>query len=442
MNKLAFLFPGQGSQYVGIGKALYDSYPIARRTFEEASGVLRFDLAQLCFEGPIDELTLTANAQPAVLTVSVAAFRVIIQQSGVVPFVLAGHSLGEITALACAEAISFPDAVSLVRQRGLFMQEAVGPGSGSMAAVSGVTEQTVRRLCDEVSNLGLSVVISNYNTPEQIVISGHAVGVQEAEIRLKRAGAVVIPLKVSAPFHSPLMQPAADKFRQELNRCAFQSMKWPVISNVTAKPYQSYEEIAETLSAQITQPVRWTESMNHVVELGVDTVLDLGPQSILRGMMRRFAPDVKAFAYDNKESLQEWNAFLAGLSGRDTERPSLNVKNRKGESTLLSRCLAVAVCTKNRSRDSGEYERGVVMPYREIMRIHSELEEKGEKPTSEHERLALDMLGSVFAAKLTPLTEQEERYRQILKEMDKVQAWNGYVSELLNKEGRIGIGNL
>lgn len=437
MNKLVFMFPGQGSQYVGMGKALYESHPEARSAFEEAGAALGFDLAKLVFEGPAEELTLTANAQPALLTVGVAAYRVFARLFGAVPFAMAGHSLGEITALSCAGAIPFDQAVAIVHRRGELMQEAVQVGAGAMAAVNGASEEAVRQACEEASKPERPVVISNYNSPDQIVISGRLEGVREAGETLKKQGAIVIPLKVSAPFHSPLMQPAADRFREELARYPFQPLQTPVFSNVTAGLYESHLAIADSLSTQMVRPVRWTESMREAVRLGADAFVELGPQAVLCGLLGRIAPEARAFAYDKKESADRLAEWLAGSPSAEATgaiekgRPV----ERKRELSLLARCLAAAVCTKNRGDDSAEYEAGVVRPYREIAKLHEELESRGERPSREQEELALRMLGSVFEAKRTPAAERESRFGQILEETGRAGVWNGYVQQWLLREG-------
>ncbi|GAE86716.1 ACP S-malonyltransferase [Acetivibrio straminisolvens] len=233
MKKIALLFPGQGSQYVGMGKKLYENYSAAREVFDEANEVLGFDLKELCFNGDINELTKTENTQPVILTASVAAFRVYMEKYGVKPAFLAGHSLGEFAALTCAGAISFKDAVRIVRNRGRYMQEAVPQGIGAMAAVSGVDKPVIEETCIKVSDENHLVVVSNHNSKDQIVISGHTSAVNTASEILKKHGARIVPLKVSAPFHSPLMQPAADRLREELKLYSYNEPKWQVISNTT-----------------------------------------------------------------------------------------------------------------------------------------------------------------------------------------------------------------
>ncbi|OAB44757.1 ACP S-malonyltransferase [Paenibacillus glacialis] len=427
MTKLAFLFPGQGSQYVGMGKALYELFPIAKETFQEANETLGFDLTHLIFEGSKEDLTLTANAQPAILTASVAAYRVMRQTFDLQPSILTGHSLGEITALTCAEAISFSDAVAIVRKRGLYMQEAAGVDAGKMAAISGVSIETIEQACRSAMINGGSVVISNYNAPDQIVISGDSVSVTEVSEFLGKNGAIVVPLRVSAPFHSPLMHPAAEKLRAELSQYTYSPLKFPVISNVTATTYTDHSEIIETLSAQMTSPVRWVESMNYLVDQGIDTVVEIGPQAVLRNLMGRIDKNVFAFAYDKQEDVEKLRTRFAS---KEAAVPTLSSKY-----TVLTRCLAIAVCTKNHNTSIDAYEKGVVVPYRSIMQLQLELESVGAQPTLAQCKEALTMLHSVFVTKLTTVDEQKERFEQVLIETSTQLLLGDFITELLQLEG-------
>ncbi|MEK8127214.1 ACP S-malonyltransferase [Paenibacillus filicis] len=432
MNNYAFLFPGQGSQYVGMGKKWLGSHAAVRHTFDEASSVLGYDLAKLCLEGPADTLMQTEYAQPAILTVSKAAYDVFVEESGIVPVVMAGHSLGEFSALVCAGAIAFADAVQLVRQRGRFMQEAVGLGAGAMSAITGASEEAVQTVCRQISGQGKggSVVISNYNSPDQLVISGHKAAVVQAGEELARIGATVITLKVSAPFHSPLMEPAAVRLRKELGTYTYFPLRCPVISNVTARVYSSHTDIAATLSAQMTHPVRWVESMRAAADYGITAAVELGPQAVLRNFMRRLAPEVQASAYDKEE-----DAEVLRLRVRSDMQGASSSRSAGSHEDLLSRCLTVAVSTKNRNDDHEEYETGVVMPYRKAMKLHDELQQVNAPVLDEHEKQGLLMLHTVFEAKRTPQPERAARYRQLLNETGQAPKWNDYVSELLQLEG-------
>lgn len=291
-QRMAFLFPGQGSQFVGMGHDLYAREPLARKCFHEANKILGFDLAHLCFNGPTEELQLTANAQPAILVHSVIACE-LLRARGIAPMALAGHSLGEYSALVAAGSMPFADAVRVVRQRGCFMQEAVPVGVGAMAAILGLDSTQVELACVEVIDEGV-VQPANYNCPGQIVISGHAGAVRRAMARCLEQGAVkVVELPVSAPFHSALMAPAAECLQPELLKIPFADMQVPVISNVEAKPFGSRVRVARLLVDQVTAPVRWQESVQTLKHLGVEAVVEVGPGKVLSALMRRIDRNVK-----------------------------------------------------------------------------------------------------------------------------------------------------
>lgn len=409
MKKTAFLFPGQGAQYVGMGKKLCDIYTSAARTFEEANDALEFNLSKLCFEGSIEELTKTENTQPALLTASVAAFRVFMQEYGIEPSYLAGHSLGEISALVCAGGIDFSDAVKIVRERGRFMQEAVPQGIGAMAAVSGIDRELIEKECSIYSGSNQVVVVSNYNSPDQIVISGYTSAVNAAGEKLKKLGAGIIPLKVSAPFHSPLMQPAAARLRAELYKYTYKELKYPVLSNVTAQPYTGHTSIIENLAAQIVSPVRWTESVLFLEQNAICTAVELGPKNVLKNLMKKNAPDIKTYSFDMEEDAELLKCELSeGAESAGIYDPN--------SPTVVTRCLATAVCTRNYNWDNDEYQKGVIEPYKRIQRLQEELEKQKKQPSRKQMEDALEMLRSVFKTKKTPTEEQVERFTQIFEE--------------------------
>ncbi len=293
------MFPGQGSQYPGMGKKLFDRYDTAKEVYKEADRVLEFELSSLCFEGSNEQLQQTALTQPAILTQSVAAYRVFLQQFDIRPHFMAGHSLGEITALTCSGSISFADAVRLVNKRGIFMQEAMSTLSGGMSAISGVSFQVVDQVCTEVSSGTDIVSISNNNMPNQTVISGTLSVLELAESRLQLLGASIYRLKVSAPFHSVFMKDAARKLEQELRQIRLAELEIPVISNVRAMPYSGKSEIVELLTTQMTSPVQWNATMDFLVRQGVNFTLELGPQRILRNMMRKTYAGLDSHSFDN-----------------------------------------------------------------------------------------------------------------------------------------------
>jgi len=290
MGKLALLFPGQGSQSVGMGKSLCEQSPPARAVFEEADAVLGFPLSRLCFEGPEEELRLTANTQPAILAHSVAALRTLqarFPEKLEGAAFAAGHSLGEYSANVAAGALSFADALRLVRQRGRLMQEAVPPGVGAMAAIVGLSPEDVGAVCREAAR-GEVVAPANYNSPEQTVIAGHAGGVSRAcEAALARGAKKAITLPVSAPFHCSLMEPARQQMRPLLEAAAFQDATLPVVTNADAAAASRGEDLRDALVRQIDSPVRWVESVQLLAREGVERALEIGPGKVLAGLVRR-----------------------------------------------------------------------------------------------------------------------------------------------------------
>lgn len=406
LNKHAIWFPGQGSQRVGMGKALGEQYTSIKVTMEEANEALGIRLDSLMFEGPLTQLTRTDNAQPAILALGVAMYRVYSQEWGYTPAMAAGHSLGEITALTCAGAINFPDALRLVRRRGELMQEAAAAGIGAMAAVNGLSPDVVASICLEISpgcaDESRVVVISNINSERQTVISGHTEAVREASERLSALGASVIPLQVSAPFHSPLMAPAAEHFAQVLGQISFGTLAFPVVSSLTGYPYKNTEEIALKLERGLTAPVNWPAVLAFQKRMGISTAVELGPGNVLK----RLAPSdgMRVFAFDDKED--EANLIT---SSQQTAVYSIE---------LLTRCLGIATCLRNRNWNAAEYEQGVVLPYRGVQTLVDRLRETGEQVTEAHVRQGLAMLESVFRTKGTSAEEQQRRLERLQGEFD------------------------
>lgn len=289
-SQIAFLFPGQGSQAVGMGKDLTENYPVARRTFEEADEALGYKLSQLCFEGPEEKLKLTEITQPAILTVSVAAWRVL-QEKGLKPDFVAGHSLGEYSAHVAAGTLTFADAVRTVRNRGKYMQEAVPVGQGAMAAILGMTLDKVSEIAAEVGNYaaqGEVCQVANINSPEQIVISGHAGAVGRAvQLATGRGAKKAVSLPVSAPFHCSLMQLAQDRLARDLSALSFQDPSCPVVCNVDAALVESAGASREALIRQVTGAVRWEPSVRLLIEKGASLFIEVGPGKVLWGLMRQ-----------------------------------------------------------------------------------------------------------------------------------------------------------
>ncbi len=312
---IAFLFPGQGSQSVGMGRELAALYPVAKETFEEADEALGYKLSQLCFEGPEDQLKLTEITQPAILTTSVAAWRVL-QSQGMVASYAAGHSLGEYSAHVAAGTLSFADAVRTVRNRGKYMQEAVPVGVGAMAAILALASEQVMEVCAEAAQ-GEVCQAANLNSPDQTVISGNRAAVERAAELAKRRGAKrAIMLPVSAPFHCALMQPAQERLAGDLQGVAFQAPQVPVMCNVDEKLVTAGEQARETLVRQVTGTVRWDRSMRELIALGVQTFVEVGPGKVLCGLMRQIDRSQTCMNVEDEASLVKTLNHLSPAASR------------------------------------------------------------------------------------------------------------------------------
>lgn len=312
MEKIAFLFPGQGSQTVGMGSNVYENSQASKEIIDQANERLNIDLKSLMFNGPEEDLKLTYNAQPALLTVSIAVLRAL-EASGIKPDYTAGHSLGEYSALVAANVLSFEDAVYAVRKRGEFMEEAVPAGAGAMAAIMGMEASALEEVTKEITAQGNSVQLANLNCPGQIVISGTAKGVELASALAKEKGAKrAIPLNVSGPFHSELMKPAAEKLGSILNECTLNDAAIPVISNVSGNAIFDAGEIKTKLIEQMYSPVRWEESIRTLIEEGVTVFVEVGPGKVLSGLVKKIDKSVKTIAVSDMESVTSAVTELKG----------------------------------------------------------------------------------------------------------------------------------
>lgn len=304
MSKLAFVFPGQGAQKVGMGKDFYDNHDVAKKMFKEADEALGYSIMKMCFEGPEEDLKLTANTQPAILTISCIANE-ILKENGIQPEITGGHSLGEYSALVAAGVLNFQDAVALVHKRGSYMQEAVPVGEGGMAAIIGVDRDKIVEVCQQVSAES-PVQAVNFNCPGQIVIAGATKGVELAVEELKAAGAkkaVILP--VSAPFHSTLMKPAAEKLAVELDKVTISDAKIPVVANVSAEILTKAEDIKASLVAQAASPVLWEDCVARMKEFGADVLLEAGPGKTLCGFNRRIDKTITSLNVEDVASLEK-----------------------------------------------------------------------------------------------------------------------------------------
>jgi [acyl-carrier-protein] S-malonyltransferase len=310
MSHIAFLFPGQGSQFAGMGKSLHDAFPEAARVFEAADQALEFPLSRMCFEGPDEDLKLTENTQPAMLTVSVAANAVLIAK-GIRPAYVAGHSLGEYSALVAAGALDFADAVRIVRKRGRYMQEAVPAGTGAMAALLKLPEGVLDGILAEAAQ-GQVVTAANLNSPDQVVIAGNTEAVHRAVELAKAAGckrAVILP--VSAPFHCPLMKPAQDRLKIDLDAAHFHDLNVPIVNNWQGREVRTGSEARQGLFEQVPNPVRWAASMKHLGSQGVTKFVEVGAGAVLTGLLKNIDPTFAGAKFGAAEDWDKLNAFLA-----------------------------------------------------------------------------------------------------------------------------------
>lgn len=304
---LAAVFPGQGSQYIGMGKFLYDNYKIAKDIFDLANDTLRFSLSDLCFNGDLKELTKTYNTQPALLTVSYIMYQVYIKEKNLRPSILLGHSLGEITALVCAGTLSFADGLMIARNRGLYMQECGDKNKGSMLAIITDNFELIKSLCNDIANEKQIVEIANYNSNNQIVVSGQFEALDILKWRLKEKNIRNVILNVPAPFHSSIMKPASDKLCVELKRYNYNSIQMPIISNISGEFYTNSDDIIKNLSMQVFKPVQWVQSIKKACEQGVNLFVEVGPNKVLKNLNKNICKNIKTLALDVMEDLQELN---------------------------------------------------------------------------------------------------------------------------------------
>lgn len=300
---VGLVFPGQGSQSVGMGKAFYDSFPHIRSVYEEATGILGYDVAKLCFEGPAEDLNLTENTQPALLTASIAALR-LVEPLGIQLLAVAGHSLGEYSALVAGGGVNFQSALSLVQKRGKYMAEAVLPGTGKVVALLGLSPEVVQEVCREASTDGIAAP-ANYNSPGQVVIAGDKGAVERAvEIAKAKGCRKAIPLPVSVPVHTPLMQPAADQLAQNLKDVEWKDLQVPLVNNVDAQAIEKASDIQDSLVRQLPSPVQWEESVKKMYTMGIRTFIEVGPGSVLTGLIKRCIPEVNLYNVQDPKSFE------------------------------------------------------------------------------------------------------------------------------------------
>ncbi|MCY9549595.1 ACP S-malonyltransferase [Lysinibacillus xylanilyticus] len=397
---IAYIFPGQGSQYVGMGNALIDKYSIAKETFEQANEALGFDLSSLMLEGNLNTLTQTENAQPALLTLSTAVYRVLQKEFNITPHYLLGHSLGEYSALCAGGVLTFEDALKIVRKRGLLMQEAVKNGLGVMTAVANIAASRVEEACKEVTTPEYPVSIGCFNGPNQVVISGHQQSVKKVEDLLSKDEAILTPLKVSASFHSPLMADAANKLEEFLFNFNFARSDVPIISNVTGKPHvDDPKEYITLLKRQMVEPVMWETSIRYIQQKGVKHTVELGSKSVLTNLMRSITKDISSIPFEKPEDVSNFKGMIT----------------RYLPPAFLDKSLAIAVATKNQNWDEEEYQKGVVEPYKKVKKLSEAVQKEDREATVEEMLAAIEMLQSVFKTKKVQEQEQNQKINELLK---------------------------
>jgi [acyl-carrier-protein] S-malonyltransferase len=306
MSKVAYVFPGQGTQHAGMGSSLFAEFPLVREVFEHASSILGIDMRRLCLEGSPEELNMTINTQIAVLTLNIAIYSIFKQKTAIVPVVMAGHSLGEYSALFAAGALGFTDVFELVQIRARLHQEAVAPGAGAMAAIIGLDDKEVELLCAEAGDNAGKASVAIHNAPQQVVVSGHTVTVEKVENLARQKGALkVVRLPISAPCHCSLLQKAAEDFSEKLAQVEFKEPVTPVIPNCNPEVFFGKENARELLFKQIVSPVKWRQTIEKMSSMGVDTIIELGPKRTLCGLIKRIDRKIHLFCIEDSVSLQK-----------------------------------------------------------------------------------------------------------------------------------------
>ncbi|GIN99875.1 acyltransferase domain-containing protein [Brevibacillus laterosporus] len=401
MSNIIFMFPGVGSHYFGMGKTLYDNFSVAKLAFEEASDAVKMDIAKLCFSPDCkDELQKLKNSQIALVCVGVTTYRVFMEEIGLLPAFSMGYSLGEYSALVCAGAIQFRDALQMVQERGDVVSDVAKRIAGTMAWVTNIDSQTVEKICEEVSRIGEEVYVSAYDSPLKTSISGTNTAIRKAGDKVVEAGGIAIPIKMSGPFHSPLMKEAASKFKGILSNYNYQQPQYPVISNYTALPFTDRASISENLSLQLVSPIRWQESLQYGLTRGTDIAIELGPKTVLKYLLESNTKEYPVYSFDKAEDLQVIkNAFFF------TEEEYMH---------LIAKCLATVVSTKNYNKQISHYEELVVQTFDQVQNSYEQLLETKTLAKKEHAEAAIQMLQTALVAKNLPEEKRADQMKKVL----------------------------
>jgi len=400
VKKIAILFPGQGAQYVGMGKTFAANFKVAARVYEEANDALGCKLDDIIFGGDMNQLTASEVAQPAILATSYASFCVYMQEIGIEPAYLAGHSLGEITALVATGAMAFKDALLVARQRGRLMQKGFEQKKGHMAVVMGVVPEKLTRILEEINGKECFAAISCFNSPGQLLVAGQKKAFQALKKKVAQINGEFIPyrmiaMKVDAPFHSQLMKFIEKDIKEEIAKYKFSPFKYDVISNITAQPYRSHDEVADNLVRQLTYPIRWQQTMEYLDSQKVSLAIDMGPQFVLRSLVKETLTRMAAYSYDIKEDVLRLKSLFHLYASKLIKKIEL--------------CLNTAASAPNKTCwESSDYLNNVIVPYRKIEHTLMELEQDGKTPARLHLEETKSLLTQILKAKGLSKIEQTE----------------------------------
>ncbi len=435
MKKYGLIFPGQGVQYKGMGKMHYDAYPVVRQTFEEANDVLHKDFAELCFNGKTSELNRIENTLLAILITSIAYFRVFLENSDINPEFLAGHSLGEYSALVASESLDLKDALLLVKKRS---ELSVRKSSiGSMTVVEGLSKGIIENICSSASGSDGVASIACYNSPKQVVICGHEKAVLKVEKQLAALDASITPMLSSPPFHCDLLREEAEEFRDYLDTFIFHNPKWNVISNVTAAPVKDSEEIKRNLALQLIMPVQWEESLNFMADNQVDTLIEFGAKTILKNLSEDSKNHFENYSFCQKEDQKKLQLLFGEQANENKKEQEKEHKSRKP--SFMGRCLAIAVCTQNFNWNKEEYESGVEKPYEKIEAIHQSLEAQQAMPDINQMQEAMRLLNQIMVTKKATKEEITRRFSQLMEETKTTTMLGDFVKEYILKDDMVNL---